>query len=139
MFDTEEKAITAANDTPAGLAAYAFTKDLSRAFRVSEALEYGIIGINTGVVSNEVRDKLMRSRPIAKMVRLREREREREARRGTDATGNRNSIGWGGHPQGTHTEGRTPQRTHPRRGGPHREPTQNTHRHFVHGHSRRDS
>mmetsp|Transcript_13980 Transcript_13980/g.42640 ORF Transcript_13980/g.42640 Transcript_13980/m.42640 type:complete len:384 (+) Transcript_13980:609-1760(+) len=53
-FETEAEAIAAANDTPAGLAAYVFTRDLSRAWRVSEALEYGIVGVNAGVVSNEV-------------------------------------------------------------------------------------
>jgi len=38
-----------ANDTPYGLAAYVFTKDVSRVFRVTEALEYGIVGVNDGV------------------------------------------------------------------------------------------
>mmetsp|Transcript_36026 Transcript_36026/g.115725 ORF Transcript_36026/g.115725 Transcript_36026/m.115725 type:complete len:544 (+) Transcript_36026:57-1688(+) len=54
VFDTEAEAIAAANDTPAGLAAYCFTRDLSRAWRVAERLEYGIVGVNAGVVSNEV-------------------------------------------------------------------------------------
>jgi len=66
--------------------------------------------------------------PIGVSIRQRERDHEREARRGTDATGNRNTTGEDPHPQGTHTEGRTPQRTHHRRGGPHRGPTQKTHR-----------
>ena len=50
-FDTEEEAVRLANDTPYGLAAYFYTNDLSRAFRVAEALEYGIIGVNDGVPS----------------------------------------------------------------------------------------
>lgn len=49
VFETEEEVIRAANDTPFGLAAYVFTRDLGRAFRVSEALEYGIVGVNDGV------------------------------------------------------------------------------------------
>ncbi|VDA09571.1 Succinate-semialdehyde dehydrogenase [NADP(+)] GabD [Klebsiella pneumoniae] len=43
-----------ANDTEFGLAAYFYARDLSRVFRVGEALEYGIIGINTGIISTEV-------------------------------------------------------------------------------------
>lgn len=50
-FDNEEEAIHLANTTPYGLAAYLYTNDLSRAFRVSEALEYGIVGVNDGVPS----------------------------------------------------------------------------------------
>lgn len=50
-FKTDEEAIERANDTDFGLAAYVFTKDLSRAFRISEALEYGIVGVNDGVPS----------------------------------------------------------------------------------------
>lgn len=50
-FNTEEEAITQANDTEFGLAAYFFSRDLSRMWRVSEALEYGIVGVNSGVVS----------------------------------------------------------------------------------------
>ncbi len=50
-FDTEEEGVRIANDTPYGLASYIFTQDLGRAFRVSEALEYGIVGINDGVPS----------------------------------------------------------------------------------------
>ena len=45
-FDTEEEAIRMANDTPFGLAAYFFTRDVGRAFRVAEGLEYGIVGVN---------------------------------------------------------------------------------------------
>lgn len=51
VFDTEEEAVQAANDTEYGLAAYLWTRDLDRAFRVSEQLEYGIIGLNDPVPS----------------------------------------------------------------------------------------
>lgn len=51
VFDTEEEALRLANDSEFGLAAYAYTRDLSRAWRVAEALEYGIVGINDGVPS----------------------------------------------------------------------------------------
>ena len=50
-FETTEEAIRMANNTPYGLAAYFYTNDLSRAFRVAEALEYGIIGVNDGLPS----------------------------------------------------------------------------------------
>lgn len=53
-FRDEAEAITLANDTPFGLAAYFYTRDIGRVWRVSEALEYGIVGINEGVVSTEV-------------------------------------------------------------------------------------
>ena len=53
-FETEEEAIKMANDTPFGLAAYFFTRDLSRAFRISEALEFGIVGVNEGLTSTEM-------------------------------------------------------------------------------------
>lgn len=53
-FKEEAEVISAANDTEFGLAAYFFTRNLGRAFRVSEALEYGIVGINSGLVSSEV-------------------------------------------------------------------------------------
>jgi succinate-semialdehyde dehydrogenase/glutarate-semialdehyde dehydrogenase len=53
-FETEEEAIAFANDTPFGLASYFYTRDLSRAFRVGEALEAGMIGLNTGLISTEV-------------------------------------------------------------------------------------
>jgi succinate-semialdehyde dehydrogenase / glutarate-semialdehyde dehydrogenase len=53
-FSTEEDAVRAANDTPYGLAAYFYSRDLGRVWRVSEALEYGIVGINTGFISTEV-------------------------------------------------------------------------------------
>lgn len=50
-FDTEEEAIRMANDTEFGLAAYFYSRDLSRVFRVTEALESGMVGVNTGLVS----------------------------------------------------------------------------------------
>ncbi len=53
-FDTEEEAIAMANATEYGLASYFYTNDLGRAFRVSEALEYGMVGVNEGVLSTEV-------------------------------------------------------------------------------------
>ena len=53
-FSTEEEAIRMANDTEFGLAAYFYTRDLVRTWRVSEGLEYGIVGINTGIISTEV-------------------------------------------------------------------------------------
>jgi succinate-semialdehyde dehydrogenase/glutarate-semialdehyde dehydrogenase len=53
-FATEEQAVRAANDTPYGLAAYYYTRDMARIWRLSEALEYGIHGINTGLISSEV-------------------------------------------------------------------------------------
>jgi succinate-semialdehyde dehydrogenase / glutarate-semialdehyde dehydrogenase len=53
-FETEEEAIRMANDTEFGLASYFYTKDLARSWRVSEALEYGIVGLNTGLISTEV-------------------------------------------------------------------------------------
>jgi succinate-semialdehyde dehydrogenase/glutarate-semialdehyde dehydrogenase len=53
-FDTEEEAIAMANDTIFGLAAYFYTRDHGRMIRVSEALEYGMVGHNTGLISNEV-------------------------------------------------------------------------------------
>ncbi|WP_336741072.1 NAD-dependent succinate-semialdehyde dehydrogenase [Aureimonas altamirensis] len=53
-FETEEQVIGMANDTIFGLAAYFYTRDFSRSVRVAEALEYGIVGHNTGIISNEV-------------------------------------------------------------------------------------
>jgi len=53
-FRTEEEAIRMANDTQYGLAAYFYTRDLARTWRVSEGLEYGIVGVNTGIISTEV-------------------------------------------------------------------------------------
>ena len=53
-FSTEEEAVRIANDTPYGLAAYFYSQGLGRVHRVAEALEYGILGINTGLISTEV-------------------------------------------------------------------------------------
>jgi succinate-semialdehyde dehydrogenase/glutarate-semialdehyde dehydrogenase len=53
-FKTEEEAVHMANDTEFGLAAYFYSRDIGRVWRVAEALEYGMVGINTGLVSNEV-------------------------------------------------------------------------------------
>ncbi|TCP10324.1 succinate-semialdehyde dehydrogenase/glutarate-semialdehyde dehydrogenase [Crenobacter luteus] len=53
-FDTEEEAIGYANDTEFGLAAYFFSRDIGRVWRVAEALEYGMVGVNTGLISNEM-------------------------------------------------------------------------------------
>ena len=50
-FKTEEEAIQLANDTEFGLASYFYARDVGRIFRVAEALEYGIIGINEGIIS----------------------------------------------------------------------------------------
>ena len=53
-FATEEEAVRIANDTPYGLSAYFYSRSLARVWRVAEALEYGIVGINTGLISTEV-------------------------------------------------------------------------------------
>ena len=53
-FDSEAQAIAMANDTEFGLASYLYTRDLGRAWRVSEALEYGMVGVNEGLISTEV-------------------------------------------------------------------------------------
>ncbi|MFN3971362.1 MAG: NAD-dependent succinate-semialdehyde dehydrogenase [Gemmobacter sp.] len=53
-FDTEEQAIHHANDTIFGLAAYFYARDIGRVTRVQESLEYGIVGVNTGIISTEV-------------------------------------------------------------------------------------
>ena len=53
-FSSEEEAIAMANDTQYGLAAYFYARDVGRVWRVSEALEYGIVGINEGIISTEV-------------------------------------------------------------------------------------
>ena len=53
-FKTEDEAIALANDTEFGLAAYFYGRDIGRVWRVAEALEYGIVGINTGIISTEV-------------------------------------------------------------------------------------
>jgi len=53
-FKTDEDAVRMANDTEFGLAAYFYTRDIGRVWRVAEAVEYGIVGINTGIISTEV-------------------------------------------------------------------------------------
>jgi succinate-semialdehyde dehydrogenase/glutarate-semialdehyde dehydrogenase len=53
-FETEAEAIAIANDTEFGLASYFYTRDIGRVWRVSEALEYGIVGVNEGIISNEM-------------------------------------------------------------------------------------
>lgn len=53
-FDDVDEVIAMANDTDFGLAAYFYAKDLSRVYKVAEALEYGIVGVNTGIISTEV-------------------------------------------------------------------------------------
>jgi succinate-semialdehyde dehydrogenase/glutarate-semialdehyde dehydrogenase len=53
-FESEEQAIEMANDTEFGLAAYFYSRDIGRVYRVAERLEYGIVGINEGIISNEM-------------------------------------------------------------------------------------
>jgi succinate-semialdehyde dehydrogenase / glutarate-semialdehyde dehydrogenase len=53
-FDTEAEAVSYANDTPYGLAAYFYSRDIARCWRVAEKLEYGMVGINEGIISTEV-------------------------------------------------------------------------------------
>ena len=53
-FSTEEEAIAMANDTEFGLACYFYSRDVGRIWRVAEGLEYGIVGINEGIISNEM-------------------------------------------------------------------------------------
>jgi succinate-semialdehyde dehydrogenase / glutarate-semialdehyde dehydrogenase len=53
-FKTEDEAVRMANDTEFGLAAYFYSRDIGRIFRVAEALEYGIVGINEGIISTEI-------------------------------------------------------------------------------------
>jgi succinate-semialdehyde dehydrogenase/glutarate-semialdehyde dehydrogenase len=53
-FTSEDEAVAVANDTPYGLCAYFYSRDVGRVTRVSEALEYGIVGVNTGLISTEV-------------------------------------------------------------------------------------
>jgi succinate-semialdehyde dehydrogenase / glutarate-semialdehyde dehydrogenase len=53
-FDSEKDAISIANDTDYGLAAYIYSRDLARVIRVSESLEYGMVGVNTGLISSEI-------------------------------------------------------------------------------------
>ena len=72
-FATEEQAIRDANDTPYGLAAYYYTRDMGRIWRLSEALEYGILGINTGLIST-------RGRPVRRRQGVGHRPRGLEVR-----------------------------------------------------------
>ncbi|MDX5367078.1 MAG: NAD-dependent succinate-semialdehyde dehydrogenase [Alphaproteobacteria bacterium] len=53
-FETDEEAIALANDTPFGLASYFYSRDIGRVWRVAEALEYGLVGVNAGLISTEV-------------------------------------------------------------------------------------
>jgi len=53
-FHTEEEAVRMANDTEFGLASYFYTRDLARSWRVAERLEYGMVGLNTGLISTEI-------------------------------------------------------------------------------------
>jgi len=53
-FTTEAEAVALANATEFGLAAYFYSRDIARCWRVGEALEYGMVGVNTGLISNEV-------------------------------------------------------------------------------------
>jgi acyl-CoA reductase-like NAD-dependent aldehyde dehydrogenase len=53
-FSSEDDVVRMANDTPYGLAAYFYARDMGRILRVSEALEYGMVGVNTGLISTEV-------------------------------------------------------------------------------------
>lgn len=53
-FDTDDQVVNFANDTEFGLAAYIFTRDAKRQWQIPEALEYGMVGVNTGLISNEV-------------------------------------------------------------------------------------
>jgi succinate-semialdehyde dehydrogenase/glutarate-semialdehyde dehydrogenase len=53
-FETEEEVIQMANDTEFGLAAYFYSRDIGRVHRVAEQLEFGIVGVNEGIISNEM-------------------------------------------------------------------------------------
>ena len=53
-FHSDEEALQLSNDTEFGLASYFYTRDVARLFRISEGLEYGIVGVNTGLISTEV-------------------------------------------------------------------------------------
>ena len=67
-FDTEAEAIALANDTPYGLAAYFYGRDIARVWRVAEQLEYGMVGINEGIISTELAP-LAASRSRASVVK----------------------------------------------------------------------
>jgi succinate-semialdehyde dehydrogenase/glutarate-semialdehyde dehydrogenase len=51
-FETEEEAVAKANDTEYGLSSYVYTRDLQRTIRLAESLDFGMVGVNTGLVSN---------------------------------------------------------------------------------------
>ena len=53
-FKTDDEAVQMANDTEFGLAAYFYSRDIGRVWRIAEQVEYGIVGINTGIISTEV-------------------------------------------------------------------------------------
>ena len=53
-FETEQEVIERANNSPYGLAAYFYTNDLAKSWRVSEQLDYGMVGLNTGIISTEM-------------------------------------------------------------------------------------
>lgn len=53
-FETDEEAVALANDTPFGLASYFYSRDIGRVWRIAEALEYGLVGVNAGLISTEV-------------------------------------------------------------------------------------
>jgi len=53
-FETEREVIQRANNSPYGLASYFYTRDLAKSWRVSEELEYGMVGLNTGIISSEM-------------------------------------------------------------------------------------
>ncbi|MCP4297314.1 MAG: aldehyde dehydrogenase family protein, partial [Proteobacteria bacterium] len=53
-FETEEEVIAMANDTESGLAAYFYSRDIGRIWRVAEGLEYGLVGVNDGLISTEI-------------------------------------------------------------------------------------
>jgi acyl-CoA reductase-like NAD-dependent aldehyde dehydrogenase len=76
-FKTEPEAIKMANDTEFGLAAYFYSRDIGRIWRVAEALEYGIVGINEGIISPS---PLARSRRLAARRKASIRGRGRETR-----------------------------------------------------------
>ena len=86
-FSTEAEAIARANDTPYGLAAYLYTRDLARAIRVAEALEYGLIGVNDGVPS-------VAHAPFGGVEGLGHRPRGR-ARGASRSTSRRSTSRWG--------------------------------------------
>ena len=53
-FNSDDEVVRMANDTPYGLAAYFYSRDIARVWRIAEQLEYGMVGVNTGLISNEV-------------------------------------------------------------------------------------